>query len=181
MINSNAVDKNLVTGFSGLHAHLHIRDSPIQGKGIFTEKDLRRGNILFEIVGEKFHHPYHPSWSEENPNWIGTGYEEWLMLGPGDIAIYLNHSCKPNVIINEKLQLITIASVKQHEELLLDYSTTELDPYWMMKCNCGSPQCRKVLRSFQFLPRNLQNKYGKYLAPSFTSTSKALALHQRAS
>ena len=181
MINSNGVDKHLVTGFSGMRSDLEVKDSSIQGKGLFTQVELPRGEILFEIVGEKMRHRYEPSWSGQNPNWIGTGYEEWLTLGPGDIAIFLNHSCHPNVIINEKLELVTISPVKANQELLLDYSTTELDPYWKMDCICGAPDCRKILRSFQFLPENVQKKYEKYLAPMFASTAKVLAEHQRVS
>lgn len=181
MLNRNSVNKKLITGFSDVRSQLEVKNSPIQGKGLFTTVSIRKGIILFEIVGKIFQHEYDPALSEQNPNWIGIGYEQWLELGPGDIAIYINHSCNPNVIVNEKSELVTIATVKSNQELLLDYSTTELDPYWKMDCNCGAAQCRKTLRSFQFLPDSLQKKYQKYLSASFTSTAQVLALHQRAS
>lgn len=181
MLENNAVNKNLLTGYSNIHPHLEVKDSPIQGKGLFTEVYVSKATILFEIMGKRFQHDYDPSLSQQNPNWIGIGHEEWLELGPGDIAIYLNHSCNPNVIINGKLQLITMKPLKAQEELLLDYSTTELDPYWKMDCGCGADECRKVLHSFQLLPDKLQKKYRKYLAPAFRSTAEVLALHQRAS
>ena len=181
MLNSNGLNKNLPKGVSDIVSQLEVKNSPIQGKGLFTKNNIRKGTSLFEIRGESFRHEYDPSLSDQNPNWIGIGYEQWLQLQPGDIAIYLNHSCNPNVIINEKSALITIAPIKRYEELLLDYSTTELDPYWKMNCSCGAAQCRKLLRSFQFLPDELQNKYRKYLSPSFSSTVQVVALHQRAS
>lgn len=168
------VDNKLITGYRTIHTNLEIKESPIQGKGLFTVTDLTAGTLIFEIVGEKVQHEYDPARSGENPNWIGIGYEEWLRLGPGDIAIYLNHACKPNVIINEKLELVVITPIGAFEELLLDYSTTELDPYWQMNCSCGFRECRKLLRSFQFLPGELQNRYGKYLAPSFVRNAEVL-------
>jgi hypothetical protein len=171
---STPVNENLLTGFSNITSHIHVKDSPIQGKGLFCDLDLKMGTVLCEIVGEKIQHEYDPALAEQNPNWIGTGYEEWLTLGPGDIAIYLNHSCEPNVIINEKLELIAMRAIRAHEELLLDYSTTELDPYWKMECSCGARECRKVLRSFQFLPPDLQQRYGKFISPAFTSTVEVM-------
>jgi hypothetical protein len=178
MDQSHPVDEKLITGYSDLQTYLHIKDSPIQGKGLFSEVDIKKGTVLFEIVGQRIRHPYDPALSSQNPNWIGVGHEEWLMLGPGDIAIYLNHSCNPNVMINDKLELITMTPVKAKEELLLDYSTTELDPFWKMECNCGATECRKILRSFQFLPYDLQKKYGKYIAPVFTRTVEAVEMNR---
>ena len=178
MDKSRPVDENLVTGYSDLQSHLHIKDSPIQGKGLFSQVDIKKGAILCQKKKKKIRHPYDPELSAQNPNWIGVGDEEWLMLGPGDIAIYLNHSCHPNVIVNEKLEIIAMTSIKTNEELLLDYSTTELDPYWKMECNCGAPDCRRVLRSFQFLPFELQEKYGKFISPSFTRTVEAIEINK---
>lgn len=181
MLNRDSVNKKLITVCSDIRPHLEVKNSPIQGKGVFTTIGFRKGTSLFEIVGKKLQHEYDPALSEQNPNWIGIGYEQWLELEPGNIAIYLNHSCNPNVIINEKYEIVTIAPVKIQQELLLDYSTTELDPYWKMNCSCGAAQCRKVLRSFQFLPDDLQKKYQKYLPAFFSSTAQVLALHQKAS
>jgi uncharacterized protein len=178
MDQNSPVNEKLVTGFSQLQQHLHIKDSPIQGRGLFSDIDIKRGAVLCEIVGEKIQHEYDPRLAAENPNWIGTGYEEWLMMGPGDIAIYLNHSCNPNVIINEKLQLIAMRPIKKNEELLLDYSTTELDPYWKMECSCGAKECRKILRSFQYLPEALQKRYGKYISPAFSRVAEAMELNK---
>jgi len=172
MADNNAVNKHLVTGFSYIHPQLHIKNSPIQGKGIFSQVTLTQETIMFDIVAEKIRYTNNPSLADQNPNWIGAGFQEWLKIVPGDIAGYLNHCCSPNVILNEKLQLITITRIKAHEELVMDYSTTELDPYWKMDCNCGASECRKVLRSFQFLPHELKIKYQKYLAPVFINLSE---------
>ncbi len=178
MTKSNAVKENLVTGYSQIYPSILITDSQIEGKGIFTEVDLPRGTVIFDIVAEKISYKNSPEMSEINPNWIGCGFEEWLKVGPGDIASYLNHSCNPNAIINENPQLITMAPIRKGQELLIDYSTTELDPYWKMDCSCGAKNCRKILRSFQFLPPDLQTKYGVHLAPSFTYSSKERSVGQ---
>lgn len=174
MVNSNAVNKHLVTGFSYIHPELYIEDSTVEGKGIFTKVDLLPDILMFDVVAEKIRYTNDPSLADQNPNWIGVGFQEWLKVGPGDIASYLNHSCSPNVILNEKSQLITMSRINAHEELVMDYSTTELDPYWKMDCTCGASECRKVLRSFQFLPHELRVKYQKYLPPVFMHLSESM-------
>jgi uncharacterized protein len=146
---------------------LTVKNSSIQGLGLFTTYELPANQIIFKITGTKVYHEYRPELSACNPNWLGTGYQEWLVIEEGDIAVYINHSCHPNVIVNEQLQVVTIRPINRNEELLLDYSTTELDPYWNMKCSCGDANCRKTLSSFQYLPAHLQQKYSIHLSPAF--------------
>ncbi len=111
--------------------------------------------------------------ADKNPNWMGIGYCEWIIMYPDDNGLFINHSCKPNVFVNEKLQVVTLVPVKANEELLLDYSTTELDPDWQMECNCGEDCCRRTLLSFQYLPNSIQNKYAKLIAPVFAEMAES--------
>ncbi len=159
--------KIITPAVADLRKSLVVKDSPIQGRGLFTTVGIEAEQVILTFKGEIHTHKYHPSLSSQNPNWIGTAYEEWLELYPGDNAVYINHSCCPNVIIDGSLQLLAIADINPGEELLLDYSTTELDPYWTMKCLCKCKGCRKTLRSFQILPSSLQKKYYPYLGPAF--------------
>lgn len=147
--------------------YLHMKRSPIQGMGLFTSKDLFAYNVLFKIEGKKVYRIYDPAFAQCDPNWLGTGYQEWLEIEQGDIGIYINHSCASNVIVDEHLQVITLRPIAKKEELLMDYSTTELDPYWSMKCACGQPNCRRTLLSFQYLPLELKKEYSRFLAPPF--------------
>lgn len=80
----------------------------------------------------------------------GTELEHWK---------YINHSCQPNlkVVISGSLnnknsvQLITIKSILPGEELSIDYSTTQTEP-WQMICLCSSKKCRDVIGPAQTLP-----------------------------
>lgn len=158
---------------------LQIRPSYIQGVGLFSGVNLAAGTILFVIKGERvIHREYDPYLAGKNPNWMGTGYCEWIIMEPHHSGLYLNHSCNPNVIVNDKLQVVTFKPVKANEELVLDYSTTELDPDWEMRCNCGENNCRKILRSYQFLPKAIQKKYAKFIAPVFSQMADHPAHHK---
>jgi hypothetical protein len=171
------VDKS--TGASADLHNLYIKDSSIQGVGVFSGVNLAAGTILFEIKGERVVHPeYDPYLADKNPNWMGIGYCEWIIMPTNHHGLYINHSCNPNVIVNDKLQVVTFTPVKAHEELTMDYSTTELDPDWKMECNCAEDNCRKILRSFQFLPKQIQNQYVRFIAHVFAEMADKLLVEK---
>lgn len=174
-MNNDTLEEVKVSPRTALQArdidYLHVQKSSIQGLGLFTSQFIPANEILFRLAGEKVTRPYNTINAQLNPNWMGIGFEEWLEIEKGDVGIYVNHSCKPNVLMNEHMEFISIAPIKKGEELLLDYSTTELDPYWSMKCSCGQSCCRKTLLSFQYLPMHLQKAYSNYLSPAILSGS----------
>ena len=57
--------------------------------------------------------------------------------------MYANHSCNPNCGIKDKMKLVAIKSIKKDEEITFDYATLKLRI--KMQCQCGSPNCRKML------------------------------------
>jgi hypothetical protein len=154
--------------------YLCVERSPIQGLGLFTFKDLSACEVLFKLGGKKVHRIYDPAFAQCDLNWMGMGYQEWMEIEQGDIGLYMNHSCAPNAIVDKHLQVITLRPVAKNEEILIDYSTTELDPYWSMNCACGQPGCRKTLLSFQYLPLELKREYSRFLAPAFGERVSAL-------
>lgn len=54
--------------------------------------------------------------------------------------------------------------ILEDEELTVDDSTIEDDPRWKRQCHCGAKNCRKVIRSVQYLPPALFKKYKPYLS-----------------
>jgi len=54
-------------------------------------------------------------------------------------------------------------NIKKGEEITIDYSITEDDPYWKMTCVCGQIECRKVIQSIRFLPKKLFRKYKQHI------------------
>ena len=57
-------------------------------------------------------------------------------------------------------------NIKKGEEITIDYSITEDDPYWKMKCGCSNKDCRKTIRSIRFLPEKNFKKYRPFI-PKF--------------
>lgn len=156
-----------------------VRNSPIQGKGLFSNFSISANIRLIKLRGTVVRHRYDPALSPLNPNWIGIGYEEWLQLHPSTEGMYINHSCNSNVIVDSDLWVVTLRSIEANEELMLDYSTTELDPYWSMKCACKQLACRKTIRAFKSLSPALQEHYGSHMHHVFLNTAN-VQLHHKA-
>lgn len=95
--------------------------------------------------------------SESYP--IQISLTEYISPSSDTIWQFINHSCDPNCGICDNLQLIALKDIKKGTELFFDYSTTMLEDYWSMKCECGSEICRKVISDFDKIPFETQEKY----------------------
>lgn len=143
-----------------------VSKSKIHGKGVFANRDIKKGEVVFTIKGKLVH------WVINNqkeslyaPAWIGMSKHSWI--DPDEPARFLNHSCNPDCGIKGKLKVAALRNIKKGEEITIDYSITEMDKLWYMKCNCGSKNCRKKIRSIQFLPKKIYNKYAPCIPTYF--------------
>lgn len=75
-----------------------------------------------------------------------------------------NHSCESNCGFKNSIELITIKDIKPGEELLFDYAFCEcaLEPF---KCNCGSKNCRGIIKPTDWKIPTIQKKLGTYFSP----------------
>ncbi len=80
-----------------------------------------------------------------------------------DIAIYINHSCNPNVGMDGQIVYVAIRDIDAGEELCLDYAMAMATEY-KLNCSCGSHKCRGVITGFDWKIRDLQNNYGQYFS-----------------
>lgn len=150
---------------------LYKAPSKISGIGLFTTIHLNSEEIILHLTGDYIFHDYTPKFAKEGSNWIGIGPNEWLIPPKGSPVLFVNHSCKPNVFINQYLELVAAKPLEPNTELLLDYSSTELDPYWEMPCACKNDNCRKLIKNFESLPSLLKVKYSYFIHPCFWKTS----------
>jgi hypothetical protein len=75
-----------------------------------------------------------------------------------------NHSCDPNIGFANSITLVAIHNIKPREELTFDYAFCE-SFFKSFKCNCGSRNCRRVIKQDDWKDTKLQNKYDKYFSP----------------
>ena len=144
----------------------YIKESKIHGMGIFASKDILRGEIIGVIKG--YIKNYIITNRKESffyPDWIGLSKGRWIdPLPPFNL---INHSCNPNAGIKGTKSVVAIKKIKKGEEISIDYSITEEDIFWKMKCDCKEKNCRKNIKSIQSLPLKQFNKYLPYVPNYF--------------
>lgn len=140
--------------------------TPWTGLGLFTRVRYERHDVVLILGGaERYWQSSTDQDASLNPNWVGIGKHRWI--DPDWPAVYLNHSCQPNLGFRGERELIALRDISPGEELTLDYSITEDELLWQMNCGCRHADCRKVIRSIQFLPREVLNRYLPYVNPYF--------------
>jgi len=145
-----------------------VKDSPVEGKGMFATSDIKNGEIVCVMEGEKISIPElkrrYTYGKERICDPLQISERQYLdMVKP---YVYINHSCEPNLAMTKISTLIALRDIKKGEEVFYDYSTTEwtYDNFgkyaeWSMDCICGNKNCRKIIVQFPFLPKKLQDKY----------------------
>ncbi len=124
--------------------HLVIaKQSAIHGLGMFAGRPYGVGEELWVMNGR----PIIGSLSHSDPNAIGFASNFWI--DPDAPFDRLNHSCEPNAAFGRSGEFYAIRPIAKGEEITMDYSTTEADPDWVMKCDCGAATCRRELRAIQ--------------------------------
>jgi hypothetical protein len=137
---------------------LVLRQVPGKGRGVFAGRTFRRGEEVLEFFGDV------KDFAD-----LGDDLDHALQVGPRDfmaasglIDDYVNHSCDPNCGIrndNGRIVLFALRDVPQGEEITFDYSTTQMNNIWGMKCACGTTLCRGEVRDFVELPATVKARY----------------------
>lgn len=139
-----------------INPDIEIKDSPIQGKGLFTKVPIKKGTAIWVSRGEEPYDEkvYTDGEFKKFTEWCILNSKEWDAVANGDgthtAAIsdrvkhpsnYGNHSCEPNLDKNH----VALRDIETGEELTLNYAQfSEKD--WSMKCNCGSKNCTGIVR-----------------------------------
>ena len=136
-----------------LNPKIEVRDSAIEGKGLFAKEPFKKGEKFRVTTGEQ---PWVIVTDEDFQEYIKTvpSYDA-VYLGSGKNRVstvsrnenpsnYGNHSCDPN-ITHVGDEMVALRDIAAGEELTVDYA--QLSPKtWSMKCNCGAKNCTGVVR-----------------------------------
>lgn len=144
------------------HKKTYISRTGNIGYGLFSKKNIKKGQIIATFKGGLKKVIIKNKKDSENftgTHLMGLAKTLWLVPKKEDPLYFTNHSCSPNSGIKGKVRLYALQDINKNEEITLDYSTTEEDIFWNMRCNCGVKKCRRVIRSIQYLPDNTFQKY----------------------
>ena len=96
--------------------NLEIKSSLLnEGKGLYTTKNIKKGDTVFVLEGEIFSQPTRESIH------IGDNKHIYDQYG-----IFINHSFTPNIHIDGK-NVVALQDIESNTELAFNYNDTEIN------------------------------------------------------
>ena len=123
---------------------IYLAPSGMHGEGMFAGRMFHAGETIWTLTGRWVFGAV----TESGPNYIGIGRDVWI--DPEAPLDRLNHCCAPNAAMGARRRLRALRAISPGQEITIDYSTTEADPAWSMRCTCGASECRGTLTAIQF-------------------------------
>jgi uncharacterized protein len=134
-----------------------VRRSEVHGYGAFASRDIAKGEVIDEYVGERITHEeaderYKYRDVNDNHTFLYTLDNNTVIDGNvgGNDARYINHKCEPNCvprIRQGRLVIVATRAIAKGEELGYEYNINREDDDpenvdEIYACRCGSPRCR---------------------------------------
>lgn len=145
-----------------------VKESPIQGRGLFAIEAIEEGEIVCVKGGAVFTRERLREVARRlGPSEIQVADD--LFIGPlrederEGSMIFSNHSCEPNLGVRGQIVFVAMRSIAAGEELTHDWAMTDDDDY-EMECRCNSAGCRKVITGRDWRRPELQEKYSGYIS-----------------
>jgi len=138
-----------------INPDIDIKDSPIQGKGLFTKVPVKKGTAIWISKNEEPYDEkvYTDEEFKEFQKWCIKNGKEWDAVANRDgthtAAIscrdkhpsnYGNHSCDPNLDKDH----VALRDIEAGEELTIDYAQFSTKD-WEMKCHCAAKNCKGIV------------------------------------
>jgi uncharacterized protein len=156
-----------------LHPDLEVRPSPIAQLGLFARAPIAADTVvsrvggrlvsgaqldaLFADTAQRPGQPYIDT--------ISVGDDLHLVLPPGQLNHFGNHSCDPNLWWIDVYTLAARRPISAGEEVTNDYGTSSAVAGFSMRCTCGSPLCRRTVTGRDWERADLQERYGDHWIP----------------
>ncbi len=121
------------------------------GARLITNEPYTRSQLIYRITGQRLVHQ--PTYQT-----IQVGQEAHIEeLG---VLAYLNHSCRPNTLVDTAALTVTAArDVAAGEELTFFYPSTEWEMDRPFVCLCGAPQCVRLVAGAKYLSIDTLSRY----------------------
>lgn len=148
---------------------IEMRPSPVHGRGLFAREPIAAGEPVIIWGGVIF------TEADVNAGLTRPGstaqIDEGVYLADERDELeaadyFLNHSCDPNLWLNDELTLTARRNIPAGEELTADYALWETDPRWTLSpCGCGAKSCRGTITGSDWQIKALQKKYRRHFTP----------------
>jgi len=145
-----------------------VKDSPIEGRGLFATASIKKGEIV-AIKGRYIFNRRTLCEVEETLGPAEIPIAEDFFIGPlhseereGGM-LFTNHSCDPTIGIQGQIVFVALRDIEAGEELTHDWATTDDDTY-ELHCHCEARDCRGIVTGQDWRRKDLQEKYRGYMA-----------------
>lgn len=166
------------------------------GWGLFARRAIAPGETVLELDLSDERRVEVLSWDdvedEQHNRCVAIAPRWYFYVSKQSPLWFLNHSCDPSAAFKDwmlpvgdvRMPLAALRPIAPGEQVTFDYSLTITsddgltdDDEYSMDCLCGEPNCRKTLKSFVRLPRELQRKELLRRTP-FSGTIPAFVLNE---
>lgn len=158
---------------SWVHPSLEVRESRIEGKGVFATAPIKAHERLAIFGGDIMSIDEInslPELLQDYPMQI----EERFVIGSREerapeTADYFNHSCDPNAGFKGQIFLVAMRDVGKNEEVTFDYAmvlsqSVGSDIVFTMQCQCCSRNCRKTISEEDWKKPEIRKKYNGFFS-----------------
>ena len=162
-----------------LHPAIEVRTScAIQGNGLFAKRMIAKGTVIWRLEEPTYTLDEISAW----PQVRQKAFEHYgFQCGvgryslPEDMSREMNHSCDPNTWWSGADSLVARYDIRSGEEITYDYTTTDIDLPFRMKCDCKAECCRGVITNMDYQDPQWQKQYGSHLPPHVLKAINRLA------
>ncbi|MCX7927250.1 MAG: SET domain-containing protein-lysine N-methyltransferase [Candidatus Omnitrophica bacterium] len=157
---------------SYLSPKVEVRRSGIDRRGVFAKSTIKKdeiiaiwgGHIITEGQFRQLKKKEFPD-IDDYATKIAKGF--YLVSSPKGVLEdddFFNHSCQPNAGIKGHIMMVAMRRIKPGEEITYDYCMTDADFNYSFRCQCGLPNCRKIITTRDWQNPSLQRKYRGYFS-----------------
>lgn len=150
---------------SWLHPDVEVRESGIEGRGLFALRDIQPGEAIIIMGGrvltdDEFRELQLQKYSSAA---IDEGLN--ILLDTPNPAEFGNHSCDANTWMRDEVTTEARLPIAADDELTIDYAVLTGFADWSMACTCRSSLCRGVVTGEDWRRADVQQRYRGHFSP----------------
>ena len=162
---------------SWVNPKVEIGLSPIHARGILASSPITEGEVIVIWGG--------PLVGKKEADRARVEGKVAMQLDDGlysveergeDSTYFMNHSCGPNVWMEDGVIVVTRRDIGPGEELTVDYALFEASASFRStwECVCGSTRCRGRVTGQDWQGRELQQRYAGHFLPLIARRIEAM-------
>ena len=146
-----------------------VGPSPGKGAGLFASEPIAAGEVVLVWGGRWYVGPEEAAVARAEGRGTMQGDEDLFSCEGGEDhdAFAINHSCDPNVWMEDAFHITARRDIPPGQELAMDYAMLggEEDYRSEWDCLCGAPACRGTITGVDWKIEQLRQRYAGHFIP----------------